>query len=94
MIEKLGALLQLPKTSMIVMFEPFLALLQGQDNPAGGVLCLGVVVILIVALVASSNKKQRELDAARAAYQASLSALKSNPTNADLRERTLRVGRA
>jgi hypothetical protein len=76
------------------MLAPVLTLyFQNQENPAGGFLCLGVVVIIIIALVASSNRKNKELAEAKASYEASLSKLKSNPTNADLRQTTLQLGR-
>lgn len=77
-----------------MMFAPLLILyFQNQENPTGGFLCLGVIVIIIIAAVMSSNKKTKELAEAKAAYQASLSRLKSDPTNADLRQRTLGLGR-
>jgi hypothetical protein len=66
---------------------------QGQENPAGGFICLGVVVIIIIALVISSNQKNAALAQARTAYQVSLSRLKSDPTNPDLRQNTLALGR-
>lgn len=34
---------------------------QNQENPAGGFLCLGIVVIIIIAAVMSSNKKAKRV---------------------------------
>jgi hypothetical protein len=44
--------------------------------------------------VTESSKKTEALAQARAAYQDSLTKLKSNPTNANLRQQTLQFGRA
>jgi hypothetical protein len=67
--------------------------LQDSSGSGGGFLCLGVIVIIIIALVVSSNNKSKALAAANAAYRLSLQRLKSNPTDADLRQRTLQLGR-
>ena len=76
------------------MFTPILVLyLQSQDNPASGFPCLIIVVIAIIALVVSANNRKKALAKAKASYQAALSKLKSDPTNADLRQRTLGLGR-
>ena len=56
-----------------------------------GFLIIGSVIALAV-LVAVGNQKRRE--EARAAYQASLGKLKKDPTNPDLKQRTLTLGRA
>jgi hypothetical protein len=50
---------------------------------------VGVLALVIV----NANNKRKQLEEARAAYQGSLSRLKQDPTNADLRQRTLSLGR-
>ena len=67
--------------------------LQDKDDPTGGFTCIGAIVIILIALAVSNNRKNKEIALARAAYQDSLTRLKSNPTNADLRQRTLELGR-
>jgi hypothetical protein len=63
----------------------------------GGFLSLApfllILVAIIIVMVNASNRAAKALAEARAAYQASLSHLKANPTNADLRQRTLALGR-
>jgi hypothetical protein len=72
-------------------------LLQSQGDPTSGFVCCGtflvILVAIIVVMVNESNKAAKALADARAAYQSSLTRLKSNPTNADLRQRTLSLGR-
>lgn len=46
------------------------------------------------ALIYASREKARKLAAARTAYQAELGRLKDDPTNADLKQRALALGRA
>ena len=53
---------------------------------------IGGIVFLVVS-VASRHFKQGGLNDARAAYQKSLSELKCMPTNAELRQNTLALGR-
>ena len=45
-------------------------------------------------MAVQSNERSKRLRQARDAYQASLTRLKSSPTDANLREDTLRLGRA
>lgn len=66
------------------------------DSAAGGGCCVGFVVILGAILVLSAisaKRKEKELTDARFAYQTSLARLKSDPTNANLRQQTLSLGR-
>lgn len=53
-----------------------------------------IVIVAIVVGVSSADEKQRQLQAALQAYQGSLAALKKRPTDADLKQRTLALGRA
>lgn len=55
------------------------------------VVMIGVLVLVVS--VALRYFKQSDLDYARAVYQKSLSELKCMPTNADLRQKTLALGR-
>jgi len=63
-----------------------------------GFACIGVViaVIVVVMLIVNHDKKlaAEALERARQHYQRSLSRLKSDPANADLRQSTLGLGRA
>lgn len=49
---------------------------------------------IIIAAALSGDLKAKQLEEARQAYHGSLSALKKQPTNADLKQRTLALGRA
>jgi type II secretory pathway pseudopilin PulG len=78
------------------------------DNSSGASCCIVIVIIIVVAIVLSvkvSNEQQikarqaaeahaQALRQAQDAYQDSLKRLKSDPTNADLKQRTLELGRA
>jgi hypothetical protein len=58
--------------------------------------CIGFIVIVILAIVAANNASKQQvkaLAAARDAYYLSLANLKTDPANADLRQRTLQLGR-
>ena len=58
--------------------------------------CLGIIIIVvlvIVASVASANSQAKTQAQAKATYEHSLTELKSDPANADLRQRTLQLGR-
>ncbi len=61
----------------------------------GPVLVIMIVVFVIglVILAAQESARNKELRDAEAVYRASLSSLKESPTNADLKENTLRLGR-
>lgn len=52
-----------------------------------------VVVLLLVLINSSKEGKRRELQAAFSAYQASLNLLKRQSSDADLRQKTLALGR-
>lgn len=59
--------------------------------------CVGIVfivVLVMVASVASANSKAKTQAQAKASYERSLTELKSDPVNANLRQRTLQLGRA
>jgi hypothetical protein len=62
-----------------------------------GLLCGGVLVAGVICVVIAAEKglqrRFQELELARAAYGLSLQKLKADPTNADLREQTLKLGR-
>lgn len=75
----------------------FLAIFQRNSSGFEGLACLvivGGIIALIVWSSTSADKRRREaLANARNAYHSSLAQLKRNPTNADLRQRTLALGR-
>ena len=56
-------------------------------------LCPGIIVVVVILLIAGSIEQGKQRAAAKADYERSLEALKRNPTNADLRQRTLELGR-
>lgn len=69
---------------------------QSGGDPTGVVCCGGVIlfiVVIIVVGVKAGNEQTRQLNAARDAYFDALRRLKANPTNADLRQTTLQLGR-
>lgn len=72
--------------------------LQGKSDDTTGIFCCGgfiiILVLIIVASISSANQQAKVLAEAKAAYQESLSKLKSNSMNADLRQRTLALGRS
>lgn len=61
-------------------------------------LCFVVVLAVIIGVLVVSDRRrvalERERAAAQAAYEQSLSALKRDPTNADVKQQTLGLGRA
>lgn len=59
----------------------------------GTVIVIAIVIFIGLAIY-SGMKQAKELEAAKQRYLDSLSKLKSNPTNADLKQRTLAFGRA
>jgi hypothetical protein len=71
--------------------------LQSNTGDPTGTVCAIVfilaIVLIAVAVGADSNKKAQALAAARDSYHNSLIELKANPTNADLRQVTLGLGR-
>jgi hypothetical protein len=64
----------------------------------GGIFCCPAVLIILALILygyySNHNKAMQALDDARQAYYSSLEQLKRYPTNADLRQRTLGLGRA
>jgi hypothetical protein len=56
-------------------------------------LCLGAIVLMVVAVVYSNNEKQRRLDEARRAYFEHLESLKKSPNDPNLKQQTLQLGR-
>lgn len=74
-----------------------LILLLQTGGDATLVVCCGgpilFLIVLIVIAIQSGDEQTKELNAARDSYLNSLRQLKANPTNADLRETTLRLGR-
>lgn len=58
----------------------------------GWIFFFGVIAIIWVA-VASAGAAQKRKEEARRDYQDSLAKLKTNPANADLRQKTLALGR-
>jgi hypothetical protein len=80
----------------------------GSVGSVGRVFCLGGIILFIVILVAMALRSMEAAERARqaeeeeekrirlgaeAAYKNSLAKLKDNPTNADLRQETLKLGR-
>ncbi|HKP45447.1 MAG TPA: SHOCT domain-containing protein [Pyrinomonadaceae bacterium] len=74
-----------------------IAILQNSGGDAGALACcivpLILIVVVIIAVVVDSNKKQKAILEAHRAYQDSLSRLKSDPANPNLRQQTLQLGR-
>jgi hypothetical protein len=71
--------------------------LQSQNtDPAAGVCGIGLLLVVILIAVNAGRKnseKAKALASARDAYHNSLTKLKANPTNANLRQVTLGLGR-
>jgi hypothetical protein len=71
--------------------------LQNGGGDAAAASCCGTVILVIVIVVAASiytsNQQIKAVGQARSSYQASLTQLKSHPTDANLRQRTLELGR-
>jgi hypothetical protein len=61
----------------------------------GSIILIGVCLLIIgiVAGFKDAKLKPKALEDARVAYQTSLAQLKQNPTNADLKQKTLELGR-
>jgi hypothetical protein len=59
----------------------------------GWLLFILIAGVMIWAVIASANAEQKKKDEACRQYQRSLAELKTNPGNADLRQRTLALGR-
>ena len=69
---------------------------QGGGDSSGFVCCGGIILIIVVIVIVTvkaSNEQTKQLNAARDAYFDALRRLKANPTNADLRQTTLQLGR-
>ncbi len=84
------------------------AILYLQTDDATASVCCGGMILFVVAMIiysvkvgneqtkrlkAERDEQIRQLNAAKNGYFASLRSLKANPTNPDLRERTLELGR-
>jgi hypothetical protein len=54
---------------------------------------IGAIVVVIIVLMVFGGQAERAREQARAAYQQSLSRVKADPANADLRQRALQLGR-
>ncbi len=81
------------------MWHPlYMILLQNRPPTSNEVLTSVVAIVFVICLAVAlyyhSLQKERELKAAKDAYHQLLSRLKANPTNADLRQEALRLGRA
>jgi hypothetical protein len=72
--------------------------LQSQSNDPTSAVCAVVFIVVIVLIAITAGKKNDEkakaLAAARDAYQNALRNLKANPTDPNLRQLTLGLGRA
>lgn len=59
--------------------------------------CLGLIIIIAIIFIVisalNSNSRNKELQKALEAYQKSLAELKQNPTNPNIRQKTLSLGR-
>ena len=80
---------------------------QSGGDSTGAVCCGGIIIFIVIIIAVSikaGNEQTKQMNAARAAEAARLKAasdayadalrqLKANPTNADLRQRTLQLGR-
>jgi hypothetical protein len=86
----------LTSTNIILLFQ--------DGNPAPVIICCGIPIVLIIVFIvvgvqgakaqeALRLKRQQELQNAKENYYQSLKILKSNPTNADLKQKTLMLGR-
>lgn len=65
-------------------------------DPSTGICCGGAIlfiIAIIVVVMKASDEQTKQLNAAIDAYFDALRRLKANPTSADLRQRTLQLGR-
>ena len=67
--------------------------LQSNNDASSGFVCFGVIIIILVVAVVVNNQKVSEIRRAKAIYLDSLAQLKTHPTNANLRQNTLALGR-
>lgn len=66
------------------------------NDPAGAIgpiVLILIIVVIAVSVGKANNAKTKALEDAKRLYQSSLSQLKADPTNADLRQTTLQRGR-
>jgi hypothetical protein len=80
-----------------MIFTPLLNLQSQSSDPGAAVCAVGFILLLVLIAVAvskESNRRAQALANAKDAYQNSLNRLKENPTNADLRQATLQLGRS
>ena len=69
---------------------------QSGGDPTGVLCCGGIILflgVIVYVVVQENNARTKRLSQARDAYFDALRRLKANPTNADMRERTLHLGR-
>lgn len=80
---------------MFFLSSCFLLLFQN-SNSDGSACCVGVIGVVILIVVVSAftaTTKAKEIENAKNAYYKSLNILKTNPTNPNLRQNTLSLGR-
>ena len=63
------------------------------DNLGTIILCIGLPILILFVLSNARAGKRKRIEEARIAYQSSLRALRSDPTNATLKQKTLDLGR-
>ena len=63
------------------------------DNAFTLVFCIVLPLALVIAFIVAGDRRRKGVEQAHAAYQGALRALKANPTNPDLRQRALALGR-
>lgn len=56
-------------------------------------LCIGFVILIMVLIANEMKKTEKQREQAKINYDDSLRMLKTNPTSADLRQKTLELGR-
>ncbi len=68
----------------------------GYPDTGSFVCCGGIIAVIAIAIILNENaakQRRKALEDARVAYQTSLAHLERNPTSAELRQRTLELGR-
>jgi hypothetical protein len=64
------------------------------SNGGGGLFCIVILVAIVGIWLFVQYQRNQAIAAARAAYEAGLNELKKHPTNADLKQRALALGRS
>ncbi|EGY52841.1 SHOCT domain-containing protein [Neisseria shayeganii] len=59
----------------------------------GFIIFIIIIVVIIVAIIIQANTELNEREKARKSYLASLEKLKNNPTNPNIKQQTLQLGR-